>query len=179
MYRYSDGISWGYEVRKVCFITCTYRDALSTKHKIQKYFFILFWLHFINLLIIWEANWHRHMDTKRLETKNTLKQWQVVYINVPDLFLFLFVYVKFCILILFLFPLSSGWGLSMVHTSLYIFWPITHIFIGVEYEVGWTRHMVLPFPFTHVVHCAVCLVWVVWNVSIFLFTNHWISCNMS
>ena len=81
--------------------------------------------------------------------------------NVPDLFSIIFVYVKFCILRLFLFPLSSGWGLSVVHTTLYIFWPITHIFIGVEYQVGWTRHVVLSFPFTHVVHCAVRLVWVV------------------
>lgn len=106
-------------------------------------------------------------------------KWIPSQIITDFLIIFFVIYVKFCLVNLFLFPLSCGWGLSMMHTALYILWPVTHVFIGIEDQVGWARHVVLPFSFTHIIHSAICFVWVVWDVPIFLFTHHWCSYNTS
>lgn len=68
--------------------------------------------------------------------------------------------------------LSSSWRLSVMSATFYILWPITNVLVRVENEIWRTRHVMLPFSFTHVVHGAIRFVFVVGNMSIFFFTCH-------
>lgn len=66
----------------------------------------------------------------------------------------------------------------MMLASFDIFGPIANILGGVEYQIGWTWHVMLPFTFAHVVMCAVVLVGVVADVSIFFFACYLVSCKI-
>lgn len=68
-----------------------------------------------------------------------------------------------------------GWRcLSVLLATFYIFRPVTNIFGGIEDEICWTWHMMLPLSFAHVIMSTVSFVWMIAYVTFFLITCNFI-----
>lgn len=68
--------------------------------------------------------------------------------------------------------------LRVLQATLDVLGPIADIFVGVEYEVHRTGHVVLALALAHVVHRAVIFVRVVRYVIVLLVARHLVSCNI-
>lgn len=66
---------------------------------------------------------------------------------------------------------SSRGRLGVLGATLHLLRPIAHVLVGVEDKVRWTRHVMLPLTFAHVVSGAVLFVWMVAYVAVFFFAG--------
>lgn len=64
--------------------------------------------------------------------------------------------------------------LCMMMTAFNILGPITNVLVEVEDQLSWTWHVMLTFPFTHVVMCAIELIGMVADVTILIRACHFV-----
>lgn len=112
-----------------------------------------------------------HMDLKRsqkmdiITQKEREKNFQNVFNNS---FSFILKNIR-------LFPISIYWRrFSIMLAVFHIFRPITNILGWIEDEISWTRHMMFPLSFAHIVVCTICFIGMIADVTLFFIACHFI-----